>query len=55
MKSRRPVVGVHIKTGATRHYDDFSLCTVDKLDPRLIKACANGRRRHYGGYVWSWL
>lgn len=42
MKPERPVTGKHMLTGKTVN------------DPRLVKACCNGRRSNYAGYEWTW-
>ena len=53
MKPERPVTGKHMLTG---HILRFNLSDSHQhgLDPRLVKACCNGRRSKYAGYKWTW-
>ena len=53
MKPERPVTGKHTLTGNTLKFN-LSDSHLHGLDPRLVKACCNGRRSKYAGYKWTW-
>ena len=50
---QRTVKGIHNKTGETVTLA-LTDCHGKGYDPRLVKACCNGRRKHYAGYTWEW-
>ena len=53
MKPMR-VIGTCVKTGKHVIYSSLNAVNSDHLDPKLVKACCNGRRKNYAGYSWVW-
>ena len=53
MKPERQVTGKHTLTGQILRFN-LSDSHRHGLDPRLVKACCNGRRSKYAGYKWTW-